>query len=528
MPNLGLFRDKLKGSSFLRLNHDCWFFALACASLSACDAPIAGGPSNQQQPITLNIGVPSITGQDPLRGLPQAARLIGLEGLVVTNEDGRAQPRLAEGWAPSPDGLTWTIKLRPQAVFHDGSPVDSAAVKASLERSLTGPNRDLTPGLADIADIETPSPLTLVIRLRNPSTFLLDDLNDPIIKVGSGNIQFGTGPFVTVSNSGNQLVMKAVANYYGGAPQIDQIVWKAYPTVRTAWAAMMRGEIDFLYEVAPDALEFISNEASIQVFPFLRPYVYGVMFNSKRPIFRDPRIRRALNYAVDRSAIAQQVLKGHGNVANGPTWPSHWAFDSNVQKYSYDPARAVALLDAASIPVSAQQPRTDRISARLHFTCIFPENFTVWERMALMVQRDLSEIGVDMQLETVPADAFTQRVVSGNFDAACSELVVGKAASRPYIFWYSTSRQNFATYQSSVADASLDGIKRASDEREYRDAFRRFQLEMVDNPPGIFLALGENTRAVSRRFQVQSPPRSDILFTIADWRAASQIVRTSN
>jgi peptide/nickel transport system substrate-binding protein len=291
---------------------------------------------------------------------------------------------------------------------------------------------------------------------------------------------------------------------------------------------MMRSEIDFLYEVAPDTLEFISNEASVQVFPFLRNFVYGVIFNSNRDIFRDRRVRQAVNYAVDRAAIVEQVFKGHALVANGPTWPQHWAHDSGVQKFSYDPPRAVALLDSANVPVVDRRVATNRPPSRLHFTCILPENFAVWERMALLVQRNLSEIGIDMKLETMPFDTFTKRVISKDFEAAFSELINGRAAVRPYTFWYSSSKQNFFGYRSSMVDSSLDAIRGASSDEAYREAFRRFQLEMVEDPPAIFLALGENTRAVSRRFQVQSPLGSDILYTIANWRISGGPLGTSN
>ena len=135
----------------------------------------------------------------------------------------------------------------------------------------------------------------------------------------------------------------------------------------------------------------------------------------------------------------------------------------------------------------------------------------MWERMALMVQRDLAEIGVDMQLESVPFDEFNQRIAAGDFDAVLTEFVVGNSTSRPFTFWYSQSKRNPWGYKNPDIDSAFDRIRRAANDAEYREAFRAFQLEALDNPPAMFLALGETARAVSKRFQVVAPPGSDIL-----------------
>ena len=287
--------------------------SLAALACSNAEAPADATPT---APVILTIGYPHITGGDPLHGFQAVARLVSFEGLVSLGRDGRPQPRLAASWSLSPDGLAWTIRLRPNAVFHDGSRVDSSAVRQSLERSLGNADRDMSPGLADIVRIDNPSDDTVVLHLRNRSTFALDDLTVAIVKIANGQ-QLGTGPFYVTSSTSSQITMTVVERYYRGRPQIDQLVWKAYPTVRTAWAAMMRKEIDFLYEVGEDAREFVEGETSTQVFPFLRNYVYAVSLNLKRSAFRDVRIRRALNYAVNRPAIIQQAFKGHGLTSSG-------------------------------------------------------------------------------------------------------------------------------------------------------------------------------------------------------------------
>jgi peptide/nickel transport system substrate-binding protein len=289
---------------------------------------------------------------------------------------------------------------------------------------------------------------------------------------------------------------------------------------------MMRGEIDFLYEVGQDAREFIEGEASTTVFPFLRHYVYGVIFNARRHAFRDVRVRRALNYAVDRNAIVQQAFKGRARATGVPAWPEHWAFDQSASETSHDPVRAAAILQSAGLHYLRNLD--GRPPARLHFTCLFPENLPLWEHIALLVQRDLAQIGVDMQLESVPIRSFSQRLGTGDFDAVLLEHIVGNSASRPFSFWHSASRWNAWGFESPAIDRALDDLRHAANDTEYREAFRQFQQQTIDDPPEIVLALGETSRAVSKRFQVVAPGGSDILPTIADWRLTDPTERASN
>jgi peptide/nickel transport system substrate-binding protein len=394
--------------------------------------------------------------------------------------------------------------------------VDSAAVKASLERTLSSPAVALSPGLVDIASLETPRSDQLVIRLKRRSSFLLDDLVVSISKPSPDGLPVGTGPYVTDSTSATEVTMKAFASYYRGAPNAHRVVWKSYPAARTSWAAMMRREIDVLFEVSPDAFEFMSDEGSVEKFSFLRGYVHGVVFNMHRAMFRDARVRRALNHAIDRAAIIDQVFNGHGVPASTPTWPDHWASGRNLPNYTYDPARAMALMDEAGLKLD-----DDRPPARMRFKCIFSTN-QLWERMALMVQRNFSQVGVDVQFEELPIAEFNRRLLSGDFDAVLTELIAGYSAGRPYVFWHSGSKQNAAGYRNVQVDSAFDRLRAATDDAETRAAFRDLQLQMLDDPPGVFLAFGQLTRAVSRRFRVTVVPGNDIIRSINEWRLAGQ------
>ncbi len=199
-----------------------------------------------------------------------------------------------------------------------------------------------------------------------------------------------------------------------------------------------------------------------------------------------------------------------------------------MPSYTYDPGRATALLDASHIPEVRHTEAADNAPGRFHFTCLVPENFALWERMALIVQRDLAEIGVSMNIESVPFEVFNQRIAKGDFDAVTIELIVGNTASRPFTFWSSLSTRNVGGYRNEEFDSALSDIRRAADDEMYKAAFRRVQEQVLVDPPAIFLALGEITRAVNKRFEVVAPPNTDILPSIPDWRLAQPSGRVMN
>ena len=495
---------------------EVWLFAAAVVFCSgACSPDRSPTSSLEPPPVTLTIGVPTAIGQDPLYGVTQASRLVSFEGLSGQNLSGRPVPRLAERWAEASDGMAWTIWLRRSAVFHDGSPVDAKAVKQSLETFLKTGSGRFPLGLHDVASIEIADTHTLIIRLKQRSTLLLDNLDTPITKLDANGLQIGTGPYVVTSTSPDQVLMSAFPQYYRAQPTIKRLAWKLYPTVRTAWAATMRGEVDFLYEVGPESREFLEFERSVELYSFLRNYVYGLVFNSNRPFFRDQKVRTALNYAVDRHAIIERAFRGHATIAHGPAWPLHWAHNSDAPVFLYDPARAVASLRGA-----AAKGATRETLVGLKFACLIPQNFQLWERLALMVQRDLAEIGVEMVLESVPFDEFNQRVATGTFDAILTEMISGFSASRPFYFWHSSASANYFGYRNDAVDAAFDGMKSAANESEYRRAYSRFQQATFEDPPAIFLAWGQTARAVSRRFDVVRSDFGDIRTTIAQWNLA--------
>jgi peptide/nickel transport system substrate-binding protein len=489
--------------------------ALAFFAATQC-SPARSAP---ERPSHLVVGVPEGDLSTADVGIQQIARILSYEGLNYKGPDGHPEPRLAESWTSSEDGLKWTFQIRRGVQFHDGTPVNATRIAQSLNTLLQQPNvTALRPGFLDVTGIVAEDDATLTINLSRPSSFLLDDLDVHLGSQGPpGEKSAGTGLYRIVSANGTETTLDVNERYYLGAPEIKRITLRAYPTLRTAWAALMRGEIEMVSDVAHDAVEFVSND-TVGTYSFLRNYLYLIAFNSEKPQFRNPTVRRALNAGVDRDELLKTVLKGHGMAAHGPFWPRHWAFDSSVTGYVYDPSLAASTL--RELRPGSKAPSEGQFASGIRFKCLIPTDFAILERLALTVQKQLYDLGVDMQIEAVPVDKYNVRIRNGNFDAVLIDMISGPTFARPYQFWRSPGELkglNGFGYRNLEADKWFDALRHAPDDATVRAAASQLQRVLREDPPAIFLAWNERTRAVSRRFRVPTEGARDPLYTLRLW-----------
>lgn len=453
----------------------------------------------------------------PGAGLPAVANLLRNASLVVLARNGRALPALAERWSVSDDGLTWRLTLRDGLYFHDGTPLDADAVRTGLQPDLREPGPfGLTPGLRDIASVTAESARVLRLDLRAPSSFLLEALAlMPIVAGESGEI--GAGPFIEASRETGRIVMRAFDRYHLGRPAIDQVDLRSFATPRVAWSAMLRGEIDFLYEVAPESVEFIEATSDVQPLTSLRPYAYLVGFNLAHPMLARKDVRQALNLAVNRQALIASMLGDRGEAAASHVWLQHWAFDGATSPAHDDPARARAMIEAAT---SARHLGTSR--THLRFTCLVPADYPMFERLAIFVQRALLDIGVDMQLVPIPQADLQRRLAAGDFEAYLLEMVAGFGINWPYWFWHAHQpvQVRYVASGYGALDAPLDAVRTARTTDAERTAVRALDAAMRDDPPALFLCWTETARAVRRTFILPADPDRDAVGTIAQWRPA--------
>jgi peptide/nickel transport system substrate-binding protein len=357
------------------------------------------------------------------------------------------------------------------------------------------------------------APPRLRINLTRPDSFLLTDLaNVPLPH--PENQAVGLGPYKRTSDSATRL--EAFGDYYRGRPSIDVVSVEEFGEARTSWAALMRGQLDAVHEIAPEAIDFIQAEGQtlVRTFSFTRPYFISLFFNVRHPILKNPKVRQALSYGVDRQAIIDFAMNGQGVVAEGPIWPFHWSYSAAGKLYSKNIEAATLRLDAAGLrekPASA-----GRMPSRFRFRCLTLANDTRYEKIALVLQKQLFEIGVDMEIESAPMSNLIGRMQSGQFDAMLVERTSGRALAWTYFFFHSSLMS--AGY--SAADAILDRLRKATDDGDVRKGVGDFQQILYDDPPAIFIAWPQVARVVSSRFQVPEEKGRDVMSSLWLWKPA--------
>ncbi len=485
------------------------------------------GPAPAAQRVVLKIGValPDRLSGAAVEGI---AERLSSEPLVGVGFDGRPQAGLAESWEPLPGGLGVRLKLRPGVLFHNGQPATAKTVAQILRDQIASYERQGWNVSQNVRDITARSADEIDIRYRRQDAFLLPDLSifsiadlkDPLLR---------TGPFrVTAVPS---VSLEAFDHYYLGRPSIDAIQLQPYQTQRKAWIAMMRGEVNSLYEVSRDAADFVEAESAVRGYAFLRAYHVALVFNQRHPILSRKDVRIALNEAVDREALVRDAMRGPGRAlpADGPIWPYHWAYSSAQRSFSYNPDAARLRLDGAGLTANHNR-EPDHMSSRFRFTCLVPSDDTRFERIALVVQRQLFEIGVDMEIQAVPvAEMLGRRAASGDFEAFIFEMTSGRTLGWLYRFWHSPSEGRPPALRTGYrgADDALDRLRAAQTEDETRLAVSDLQRVMYEDPPAVFLVWPRETRAVDAHVRVPYLSDRDVLVGVRDWRLMPPDVRAS-
>jgi len=400
-------------------------------------------------------------------------------------------PELAQRIESSADARNWTVVLRAGQSFSDGSPVDAIAVKYSLERLLApaigSPYRPL---LEPIERIEVLGPERLRIVTRVPYSSLVENLaayqTAVVSRLAAGRVALrefgrqpvGSGPYqLSEWAVGRQVVLTRNERYAGRQPWADALVFRPIPEGSTRVVALEAGDVDVAMRVPPEAAARLEGREDVRLLRVPTTFQISFELNHRRKPFDDPRVRRALNLAVDRRAIVERVLLGAGFVPRGPA-PRGVTYRAELREFPYDPEAARQLLTEAGYPQG--------------FSTVLwvpSARYLKDVEVAQAVQAYLAAVGVRAEIRVWEWGAYVSAIARPDKEAGMYLLGI----SIPTADWrffrnlHSEAPTNYSGYRNRDVDRLLEQARSATGEREKRDLYERVQRIVWEDCPYLFL-----------------------------------------
>ncbi|MDQ2890365.1 MAG: peptide ABC transporter substrate-binding protein [Gemmatimonadota bacterium] len=472
--------------------------------------------------------------------------------------DGGFIPRLADSWTWARDSMSIAFHLNPRARWHDGKPVRARDVQFTFalntNPALAAP---IAPLLSNIDSVSIADTLTPVFWFKHRSAQQFYDAADvalilpehvygavPVTSLASSEVlrhPVGSGRFRFARWIPNETI-EIVSNpaHYRKPAQLNRVIWMIAPGDFSAAATrFLVGEADFFGAVRPEMIEQISKLATLRVIEY-PGFKFGYMvFNmrdpahaaSPHPLFRDAALRRALTLAVDRRVLVQSVFDSLALPSIGPAVRAMPTTDTTVAQIPYDTARASQLLDSLGWKMTSDRTRA-RAGRPLAFTIMVPSSSKDREKLAVLMQDQLSKIGVRVTILSVEPNVFERQQTSHNFDAAIEAWVADPSPGGILESWGTAAARtdgskNFGDYANELFDARVDSALSARNREEARDVYRRAFQTLISDAPAIWLFEPRSVVGVAKRVHV-APMRADAWWAhLADWYvpAGEQIPR---
>ena len=427
------------------------------------------------------------------------------------------KPVLAESWQLSPDGKVYTFKIRQGVKFHDGTALDSAAIKWNFERA-SDPNhpmyfdkgRGTSAQIFSLLDrMDAPDPTTFVMTLKDPRAYFLALFDkvpmfiaspSAIQKYGNddfGNHPVGSGPFRFVSRDpGSKITLERNPDYWGTPVYLDQIVFRgiADPTPRVV--ALQTGEVDFINDVAPDQIDTLRANSDVVVSQASIPHTWLINVNHRDKPFSDVKVRQAASLAINRDALTKDILKNTALSATQLEGPGGVAHDDSLTGWPYDPAKAKQLLVEAGYPNG--------------FDTVFAlptagSGMLDAVRIAEYLQKNWADVGIRASLETqewtsyvpyffkgIPPDKGMYAMANVTGDGQDMEKLNASAFEPPNGF-------NVGWYQDDQVEQLLVQARSNPDPAASAKMYQQIENILNDDVARIYILHSEQPKAFSKK-----------------------------
>ncbi|MGX7707180.1 ABC transporter substrate-binding protein [Methylobacterium sp. Gmos1] len=464
------------------------FTACLLAAL-AVSAPLATGAQGQ----TLRFGLmEDPDALDPTLARTFAGRMVFAalcDKLVDIGPDLKPVPQLATEWAWSDDRKALTLRLRPGVRFHDGEPMNAAAVKYSLERHLKMPGSQRRGEIAPIDTVEAVDDLTVKITLKTPFAPLLAQFTDRAGMIVSPKAadrlgdKFATapvcaGPYKFVERvPQDRIVVERFDDYWNkDAIQIRRIEFRAIPDTTVRLTNLRAGQLDLIERLAPTDLAQVKRDPKLKVGQAYELGFSGVVFNTARegsPV-ADPRVRAAFEAAIDRNAITQVVYNGEYLAGNQWVSPKNPNYVTEYPVPKRDVAKAKALLKEAGI----EKPSITMM--------VYANNDA--PQVGQVIQAMTREAGFDVKLQATDFTTSLDQADKGNFEAYLYNW-----SGRPdpdgntYSFLACKTPLNYSRYCNQEADSAMNAERLTTEPAERKAAWKRLADRVLTDKPLVYL-----------------------------------------
>ncbi|MGM4883179.1 ABC transporter substrate-binding protein [Rhizobium leguminosarum] len=446
------------------------------------------------------------------------------EGLLTYDFDLTPKPQLATEWSIADDGLSYTFKLRPNVKWHDGKPftADDVAYSIELLKQVHPRGRGT---FANVTKVETPDPLTAIIRLSKPAPYLLRALyaaESPIVPKHvydnvaiadvpvnpNGSAPIGTGPFVFKEwVRGSHIILERNPDYWdAGKPYLDQIAIRFVPDGAARAAGFETGEFD----LGGDNPIPLSDLERIKALPNIgvdsRGYetkgdLTQLIFNLDNEYLKDVKVRRAIAHAIDLDVILNTVWYGYGHISPTPIsvfLPRY--YDPSIKPYAFDLKAAEQLLDEAGYKRGA-----DGIRFKLRLTHnSYNEGF---KRVIEYLKQNLARIGIAGTIDSYDFSTYIQKVYKERvFDVTAEYLgnQFDPTLGVQRVYWSKNFKlglpfSNASHYANPEVDRLLETASVEIDEDKRKQEFNAFQKIIADEVPVVNLIALENVTVFNKR-----------------------------
>lgn len=432
--------------------------------------------------------------------------------LIKKDKDQNKIPDLATSWEQI-DATTWRFHLREGVKFHNGDPFTAADVKFTLERVAKDNKLVEYPNYKQIKEVKIVDDHTVDIVTNGPDPILLSRLS----RVGSSMLPskyiqekgwdyflqhpIGTGPYqFSQWIKDDRLELVKNPNYFGGQPKWDKLVFRVVPEDSTRVSELLTGGVDLAINIPPTDLERINNNAGTHTiqFPVNRVMSLGIRMTPGTPL-ADPRVREAIDLAIDRQEIIDNLLGGAGTPTRTVVSPGNFGAQENLYKQNvHDKERAKALLAEAGY------------SGGFEVTLSSASGRNLKDReTAEFIASKLGEIGIKVKLDISDWSTFSQKYASkkvgelflygyGNslYDASLSLNILK-----------STSAKGLTDYNNPEVDKLIDEAEKNANLKEREKQYQQIQDIVAKDRPYIYLFQLKTNYGVNERIDFQ--PRLD-------------------